>query len=272
MDPNQQPNQNPLPPQQPPAPQPTGQPAMPAQPYQQPTPQQQPQQIYSQQPNYQQPAATPPPTPQTPSSYSTQPQTSYNPDYLDTIAPAAPPPKFFSGSFGKIFFGMLILFFIAVSIIIAFSGKDETADLQQTFVRIEHLSKTTKTVQPNLKSSKLSNTNSNFQIWLTGNKSAAEELLKLGGISRTDYSKEMVAEEETLAVDLDAKLEDARLNARLDRIYAGSMAAETEKMMIILNTMGRKNKSEKIRDFAKTASTNLEPIHKSFDEYTDDGN
>lgn len=244
MDPNQQPTQPPQPPQPvPPAPTPA-------------------------------PAPTQPPSvPQPPSTYApAAPQAGYDPNYLDSIAPPPPRPSFFSGSFGKIFFAMIGLFVLAVSIIIALSGQDQTADLQQATVRMDNMSKTAKNFHKYFKSNNLSNTNTNFQLWLTGNTTAAEDLLKKGGVKKTDYSKDMVAKEKKLIDDLNAKFEDARLNAKLNRVYASTMASETEKLINLLNTMGKKNKSSQIRDFAKTASNNLKSMQKSFSDYVDDGN
>lgn len=254
MDPNQQPNQPQQPPQelQPPYP-PQGQAPITASIPATPAPQQ-------------------PPTPQAPSTYSAAPVPSYDPNYLDSIAPPPPPPKFFSGSFSKIFFGLMGLLFIAVSLIIAFSGKDPSVDLQQVSVRLDNFAKTTKVIQKNLKSNKLADTNTEFQIWLTGNQATAEKLLKDGGIQKAKYSKTMVAAEAKITTDLDAKFEDARLNARLDRVYANTMASETQKMTNLLNSMAKKSKTATLRNFAKTASDNLASIHKSFEEYNDDGN
>lgn len=276
MDPNQQPNQpNPNQPQVPP-PAPGQQPAPTEQP--QPTPQvQQPVPAPAEQPlTWSQPAANPTSNsqnyPQTPSAYASAAQPGYDPNYLDSIAPPPPPPKFFSGAFGKIFFGLIGVFVMVVSIIIAFSGQDQTADLQQMVVRLENMANTAKTVQKSIRSSNLSNTNTVFQVWITGNRSQGEELLKTGGVKRTDYSKKMVADEKQLATDLDAKFEDARLGARLNRVYASTMASETEKMINMLNVMSKKSKSPQIRDYAKTASNNLKQIQKDFNEYVDDGN
>lgn len=248
MDPNQQQPQNPQPVPQ----QPAYTPPQPAQPLPQ-----------SPQPTY----------PQSPSNYpQSAAPTSYDPNYLDSIAPPPPRPSFFSGSFGKIFFLLIGLFVIAVSIIVASSGRDETADLQQIAVRLENFAPVAKTVQSQLKSSNLVTTNSNYQIWLSGNRGSAEDLLKQGGVEKTDYNKQMVAKEKTIATDLGTKFEDARLSARLDRVYATTMSAETDKLINLLNTMSRKSKSAKIRDFAKEASTNLQPLQKSFADYVDDGN
>ncbi len=230
----------------------------------------------NQQPNQPTEPVTPyVPQPQqpTPSAYpNTVPQPAFDPNYLDSIAPAPPRAKFLSGSFGKFFFILLGVFVLAVSLIIAFSGKDKTADLQQMAVRLDNFSKTTKATQTNLKSNNLSATNTNFQIWITNAKVEAEALLGKGGVKKTDYDKKMVASEKKIMEDLDAKFEDARLNATLNRVYASTMASETEKLINLLNTMAKKSGSSAIRDYAKNASSNLVPIQKSFDSFNDDGN
>lgn len=212
------------------------------------------------------------PVPQTPSTYSNTPTPNYDPNYLDSIAPPPAAPKFFSGNFGKIFFGMLILLFVAVSIMVASSGKDPSLDLQQLSVRMDNFSKTAKTVQKSLKSNNLSATNTEFQLWLSDNQSTAEKMLKDGGISKAKYSKPMVASEAKITAALDKKFEDERLNARLDRVYANTMAAETTKIINMLNSMAKKSKTSTLRDYAKNASTNLSAIQKKFENYNDDGN
>lgn len=247
MDPNQQPN-----PEQPsPQPQPAPLPPQPEQP--QPT-----QATFPQAPSNYQAPATPQP---------------YDANYLDSIAPAPARAKFISGSFGKIFFGLIALFVIAVSLIVAFSnGKSPTADMQQVAVRLENFTKTAKTVQKNLKSNKLSGTNTEFSVWLVGNQTQAADLLSSAGIKKAKYDKKITASETALTTKLNDKFEDARLNAILDRVYANTMASETEKLINLLNSIAKKNKSGKIHDFAQNASKNLVAIQKAFEDYNDDGN
>ena len=213
-----------------------------------------------------------PPVPQAPSTYAPPVESNYDPNYLDTIAPQQTQTKFLSGTFGKLFWVLIGVFVLAVSLIIAFCGGDDTADLQQIAVRLDNFSKTTKTVNTHFKSQNLKNINSDFMIWITGNQGEAEGLLKTGGVSKTEYNKQMVKKEAKIAEDLDTKFEDARLAGRLNRVYASTMAAESEKLMNLLNTMSKRSKSKQIRDFAKKASGNLDKIHKAFDTYTDDGN
>lgn len=246
MDPNQ-PTPNQVPPQQP---QPTGTLPPPAQP-----------EAQAPQPTY----------PTAPSVYDQAAPVTYDPNYLDSIAPPPQRAKFLSGGFGKIIIGLGIAFILVVSIVIVASnsGKGKAADLIQLSVRMENMQKTEKTVQKNLRSSSLSTNNSNFDLWLTSNQASATQLLKDGGIKKTTYDKKMVASEKTLATALDAKFEDARLNAVLNRVYASTMASETQKLIVMFNTMAKKSQSSKIRDFAKNASSNLTPIQKSFEDFND---
>jgi len=219
---------------------------------------------------YQQQNQTPPPQP--PTTYGTSPSPAYDPNYLDSIAPPPPKPAFFSGGFGKIFFILIGIFVLAVSLIIAFSGKDNTADLQQISVRLNNLALTSKKVQPDLKSNNLSTTNSMFQTWIADSKRSAESLLQTAGVKKTQYSKTMVASEKTLSDNLGSRFDDARLNAVLDRSYANIMASETDKLIALFNGMAKSSKAKAIREYAKSTVANLVPIQKSFADYVDDGN
>ena len=227
----------------------------------------------NQQPNQTQPQPPiQPVAPQPPTSYNSPQQSTYDPNYLDSIAPPPPKPSFFSGSFGKIFFAALGVFVLAISLIVAFSGKDNTADLQQLAVRLDNLSLTVKKIQPDLKSNNLSTTNSTFQVWITDSRHQAEALLQTAGVKKSQYNKAMVTSEKNISDNLSSKFEDARLNAVLDRVYASIMASETDKLIVMFNAMGKNSKAKAIRDYANSTSVNLTPIQKSFGSYIDDGN
>lgn len=199
-------------------------------------------------------------------------QPAYDPNYLDSIAPAPPQPKFFSGTFGKLFFILIGVFVFAVSLIIAFSGKDNTADLQQVAVRLDNYNRVIEKYHPYIKSNNLKSINSEFKIWMSSSYRNAEELLKTGGVQKTDYDRGMVASEKQRADELDTELNDARLSARLNRVYASTMASEAEILINMYNAMETKSKSKMIRDYAKEVSANLEAIQKRFADFVDDGN
>ncbi|MCA9334649.1 hypothetical protein KC953_00725 [Candidatus Saccharibacteria bacterium] len=228
---------------------------------------------YQQQNPNQQPLEQPQPVaPQPPTNYGAPQPPAYDPNYLDTIAPPPPRPSFFSGSFGKIFFILLGVFVFAVSLIIAFSGKDNTADLQLLSTRIENLSLVSKSAHPKLKSNNLSTADSIFQAWIVNSSRQAKDLLDKAGVKKSQYAKTMVASEKAIAEELDQKFTDARLNAMLDRVYANTMSTETAKLIALFNTMAKTSKSPVIREYAKSTSADLVPIQKSFADYVDDGN
>jgi len=227
------------------------------------------------------PTPVPPPPPQ-PQQRPPQPEIppepkysmgtpTYDPNYLDSIAPQPPAPSFFSGSFGKIFFLMLGLFVLAVSIIVAFSNKDNTADLQQMVVRLENFERTVDTVHKNLTSGNLKEINSRYKLWLADARTKGQKLLDIGGIKKTDYNRDMVKSERAYSEELDSKFEDARLSVRLHRVYTTTMVLEIEKLLNVFQKL-KKNPSPQIREYADEAIKNAEPIKKEFSEYVDDGN
>src|SRR5690606_20061871 len=108
-----------------------------------------------------------PQQPQNPGAYGPTPQPVYSADYLDQIAPPPPQGKFLSGFFGKAVIGLGVLFFFAVSIIIALSGQKNTAPTEHVAVRLDNMQRVTKEFHRHLKNGNLSTTNSTFQVWIT---------------------------------------------------------------------------------------------------------
>jgi hypothetical protein len=261
MYPNQQqPGQQQTPPPQPPSgfgPQPQGYGPTPG-PQQQGQPQFQPQA----QQQYQQAEQ-----PQQPQGYGPQPTPTYAVDYLDQIAPPPAQPKFLSGFFGKAVIGLGVIFVLAVSLIVAFGNQKKTADIEQTAVRLGHMQTIAKANQKNLKDGDLLATNSRFQIRIANDAKDASTLLAQAGVAKKNYSKQMVAIEDTAATELSEKFLDAKLNAEFDRVYAREMAYQADLLLTMYKKMARTSQAKAIRDYAKNAATNLEPIQKSFAEF-----
>lgn len=201
------------------------------------------------------------------------PAAGYTPDYLDSIAAAPQRKKFLSGSFGKLFWVLIALFVIGVSLVIASSGgKSSTADLEQLAVRVENIQQLNRDIKKSLKSKNLINYNQTFNTWLLDTGQKAGDLLKQAKVAKGNYNKNMVKTEKNYSAALKAKFEEARLAATLNNVYASSMSSETGKILNVLNTIAKKNSSSKIRQFAKDASVNLSQIQKNYESYIDDGN
>lgn len=199
--------------------------------------------------------------------YGPQPTPTYAVDYLDQIAPPPARAAFLSGFFGKAVIALGVVFVLAVSLIVAFGNTKKTADIEQAAVRLEHMKSITYNNQKVLKDGKLLALNSQYQIWIAGAASEAKTLLAQAGVQKKSYDKKMVAEEQTTATELSDKFLDAKLNANLDRVYAKEMAYQTELLVTHYKKMSKASQAKAIRDYAKVAATNLEPIQKSFSEF-----
>lgn len=276
MNPNGQPPQAPgnFPPQQPPQqggfpPAPGQQPAQPvptpgfyAQPQQPGTPS--PANPYQQPPQPIQPAqnngwgATPQPSAPGPNGYAI--------DYLDQIAPPPSGPKFFSGSFTWILIGLAVVFMVAVGIISLNSGNGSTKVAQNAYLRFDNLSKVTTKYHKYLKDSKLSSTDSNFTIFMTNAQRDLVDPMAKNGLLLKNIDKKLKSTEATYSDDVATKLEDARLNAILDRAYAREMAYQAQLILEMYNKMA-KSTSKSIKDNATKTIPNLEPIQKAFADF-----
>lgn len=263
------PGQNNFPPQQPqqggypPAPNsPNGSwaPQNPATP-QQPFPQQIPPAQSWGQPNPYQQGPMPQPDP-----YAQPGPQQYEADYLDQIAPGAGGPKLFSGSFTWIIIGLAVLFMFAVGLIALSSGNNNTASAEAAYLRLGNFVTLTDNYRRFIKSSTLSATNTNFKIFMTGAGTDLANILAQNGVDTTKISKELKEKEASTVTDITGKLEDARLNATLDRVYAREMAYQAELLLTLYDKMS-KNNVPAIRDNAKKAIGNLTPIQKSFAEF-----
>lgn len=211
-----------------------------------------------------------PPQPQPPTQqggYGPQPQPTYAVDYLDQIAPPPQQQKFLSGGFGKliILFGLLIL--IVMGVIVAIGNDKGTGPIEQMSIKLENFSTIADDRQKQLKNSNLIATNSNFRGWLTGATSESQELVSGLGIPKNKLNKEIVASESAKAKKLSETLEDARLNAMLDQIYAREMTLQTKLIKTELDTIAKKAPTKQVRDFAIEASKNIAPIQEAFSNF-----
>ncbi len=225
----------------------------------------------NQQPPQNQPGYGPqPPQPQQPTYPPTPgygPQPTYAVDYLDQIAPPPPKQAFLSGSFGKIVIILGVLFVLAVSLIIALGGQKKTTTVEAMASKLENIARVAKDTHKTIKSNNLSSTNSNYQIWITNTERETTSLLDRAGVKKSSFDKEMVAEQKKLRTDLTEKFDDARLNGKLDRVYANEMAYQTELMITQLTVLAKKTPGQAFDDYAAEAIKNLTPIHDSFADF-----
>lgn len=190
----------------------------------------------------------------------------YSADYLDQIAPPKSGPTLFSGNFTWIIVGLAVLFMFAVGILVLNNGGNNTVTAQTAYMRIDSLILITNNYRRYLKSSSLSSTNSNYKIFLTGALHDLVDPLAKNGVATNKLDKDLKTKEKASATEITSKLEDARLNAILDRSYAREMAYQSNLLLEMYKKM-LKNKGPGIADNAKKTISNLEPLQKAFADF-----
>lgn len=267
MNPNGQPDprQTNNPPQQPPA----GPPPAPGAP-QQPAPAPNSWQPLPQQNNWQQPAQQQGWAPR-PDPNAIPPQAgpaAYSADYLDQIAPSNKRSAMFSGSFTWIIVGMAVLFMFAVGIIAISGDGNNTTVTQTAYLRLVSLVSVNDSYRKYIKSSKLSATNTNFKIFMSGSQTDLKNALAKSGVPTEKLNKELKAKEKTTIADLTKRIEEGRLNAIMDRSYSREMAYQAQ-LLIDMYTKMSKSPNADIANAGKKAIPNLQPIQKSFADFND---
>ncbi len=265
MDPNQNkpwyPNGAPIPgqeqgPQAPPfPPAPTAQHGLPPQqPYQTPTPQQI--ETPAQTDSYPSQPAAAPPQPVVPQ---------YSIDYLNQIAPEAKKPGLDNRMFLFIIGGGLVLAAIVGMLTLFSGGNGPTEKMQTLAARMATLQTVTEKSQKNIKSNALRSTNSSLNIFLTdANHDIAEPLMNNGvDVKKIDKKIETAEKGE----ELTKKLEDARLNAVFDRVYAREMSYQLSTVESLMNSIYRQTKSKSLKAFLKETDGNIAPIIKQLDGF-----
>jgi hypothetical protein len=190
----------------------------------------------------------------------------YSADYLDQIAPEQTHTTLFSGSYTWMIIGLAVVFMFAVGLIVAFSGNKNADTAETAYMRITNLIAVTNHYRTFIKSSKLSSTNSNFKIFMTGAQHDLIDPLAKNGVLTNKLDRDKKSREKALISTVEAKLEDARLNAILDRVYAREMAYQTQLLIELYKRMS-KNISPDIASNAKKTLPNLLPLQKSLADF-----
>lgn len=203
----------------------------------------------------------------------TQPdQPVYSIDYLNEISL---PVRKSNGPNLKIMIAVILAGLLAVALF-AFtllnqqpSIKDE---VRQLHARLTTLQSIAKAEQRYLRSSDLRSINSSYQLFLTDSLSAMDVPLQKLDINIKQTDKPLAAKESKHQDGLQAKLEDARLNAVLDRTYSRDMAYELEVARSMMRSIHAKTSSKSTKEFLEKSDANLTPIAKRFEQFSSSSN
>lgn len=223
----------------------------------------QPQQPYQPQP----PQQPYPPQPSAPQQQFQQPQ--YSIDYLNQIAPQQHKPKAPLPRLVILILGGGIVLFLIMALFGAMRGGN-SASLPTLAMRLQSLQSVADSAQPKIKSNQLRVTNSNLSLYLTNaNRDIATPLKNTGN----DPAKI----KPTAAIQADTKklssaLEDARLNAIYDRVYARNMNYQLTTLLLQMAQLKNSSSSASTRAFLDTTTANLTTIQDQLSKYTDSTN
>jgi hypothetical protein len=194
-------------------------------------------------------------------------QNQYPIDYLNQIAPQQPK----QGMNSKLFFiiiGAGVLLAIIVGILLLSSGGGGPKEKMQTLAaRLETLQKIASDSQKNIKSGSLRATNSSLTILLTNANRDITEPLKKNGVDVKSIDKTVQTKED--GTKLKETLEDARLNAIFDRTYTREMTYQLETLAVLMGNIYDGTNSKSLKDFLLKTDGDLQPIKKTFSEFSE---
>lgn len=192
-------------------------------------------------------------------------QNQYPIDYLNQIAPEAPK----QGMNNKVFF-MLIGGGLLVAAVVGFlmltSGSSGPTQKMQTLAaRMTTLQAISSDAQKNIKNGQLRSTNSTLAIFLTNANRDIAEPLKNNSVDIKKIDKTIQTKEN--GEKLKQTLEDARLNAVFDRVYAREMSYQLDTVAALMSDIYDSTNSKSLKEFLKTTDDNLQPIIKQLADF-----
>jgi hypothetical protein len=189
-------------------------------------------------------------------------------DYLNQIAPPSPKRPFgLNGPKGWLIIGAALVLLIIIGVIILnIFLNAQRQPLRQLAARLEATTAIASEAQPNLKSSQLRSLNSSLSLSLTNTNRDLADTLSYAGVDVTSLSDSLKQDES--AAPVQARLEDARLNAVYDQTYAREMAYKLQTLLSLLQQIYNATGNDRVKQLAESTYNNLQPTQAAFDAYT----
>lgn len=196
-----------------------------------------------------------------------QPASAMNSDYLNQIAPKPQKrsliPKSKPVMIGIIAVGFLIL--ITIVGILASSTAGNIGDSERLAARLQATQDIIHSAKSNVKNHQLRAQNSNLNNYLTNTLRdltpvLAKHNIKINSLSKTAINAESDAK-------ILATLEDARLNAIYDRIFASEMAHQLDITIILMQKIYKSTSDSNLKSVLSSAYQSLQPTQKQFEDF-----
>lgn len=208
-----------------------------------------------------QPGQLPPPQ-----SQPTQPASL---DYLNEISTQTPVkminPLMIWGLIG----GFLLLLGAVVFFALNSGGPTYTERLSAFTQRVDTLKTLADKSKPNIGSSTLQTANSSLSLTLTNTSRDAQTILGTGKDAKANAKSPQVAALKKEFTQLEARLEDGRLNNLFDRTYSREVTYQIAQLRSEMKIISQSTNSKKVRDFIATTETNLAPLAEQFGAFNE---
>ncbi len=195
--------------------------------------------------------------------YPDQNQNQYPIDYLNQIAAPEKKPSPVNKIILIIIIGLGILTLIVGGLMISRAASRGSQSRPQMAARLHESSDIVRSAQKNLKSNTLRDLNSNLQLFLTN----TNRDLKDAGLDGAQVESSILKREKDLTQELNARLEDARLNATFDEIYAREMAYRLETIMLLMRQVHANTNSTELKEYLDTNIKELDNLQSGFSDY-----
>lgn len=196
-----------------------------------------------------------------------QPAPVMNSDYLSQIAPK-PQKKSLIPKSKPLLVGIIALGFIVFITIIGLLASLATGnigDTERLAARLQATQDIVHSAKSNVKNHQLRALNSSLDIYLTNTLRDATPILAKHNIDINKLSKTVISAESD--ANILANLENARLNAIYDRIYASEMANQLENTTILMQKIFKSTSDKSLKSFLSNAYLTLQPTQKRFADY-----
>lgn len=195
-------------------------------------------------------------------------QDQYSIDYLNQISTTPQKPGFDKKFLLLIGGGLLlvVVLFIAVAVIGSISqGGASPQKLQTLYVRLETLGTISNEAKKQIKSNSLRATNASLVIFLTDANHDIVDPLGKSGVNVKKIDKSI--SQKFGGDELKQTLEEARLLATYDVVYAREMNYELETLQLLMKEIYDSTKSKSMKEFITSTDESLVTIRKQLTEF-----
>lgn len=185
-------------------------------------------------------------------------------DFLEQIAPK-PTQKNWIMSKKPLLIGLIVMVVLLIFVLFFGLMNSNTQTTTRLAARLKDTSAIANSATTKIKSTELRALNSNLKQRLINEMRDIGPFLAKEGVKIDKIDKSITASETSTKIM--SILEDARLNATYDRVYAREMAYKLNTIITLMNKIGKASNSKSLKAFLTASVDNLTPIQKELADF-----